>query len=51
MRGCLQDWISRSVLDRAHTQVWKALCKPLNEVVAIKLLDLESVDCSLVCCC
>ena len=40
-----------SVLDRAHTQVWKALCKPLNEVVAIKLLDLESVDCSLVGCC
>ena len=40
-----------SLLTSPHLQVWKALCKPLNEVVAIKLLDLESVDCSLVRCC
>lgn len=24
--------------------VWKAICKPLGEVVAIKLLDLESLN-------
>ena len=28
-------------------QVWRAKCKPLDEEVAIKLLDLESVNCSL----
>jgi hypothetical protein len=29
-------------------QVWKALCIPYNEEVAVKLLDLENVNCSLV---
>lgn len=29
-------------------QVWRALCKPYNEVVAVKLLDLENMNCSLV---
>lgn len=24
--------------------VWKAICKPLGEVVAVKLLDLESLN-------
>ncbi|GAB4820270.1 hypothetical protein N2152v2_007316 [Parachlorella kessleri] len=27
--------------------VWRALCKPYNEVVAVKLLDLENMNCSL----
>lgn len=27
--------------------VWRAHCKPFDEVVAVKLLDLESVNCSL----
>ena len=48
--------LSSSCSDRSDTkgkavgaaQVHKALCKPLSEVVAIKLLDLENVDCSLV---
>ena len=31
-----------------YTQVWRAHCKTYDEVVAIKLLDLESVNCSLV---
>lgn len=30
-------------------QVWRALCRPYNEVVAVKLLDLENMNCSLVC--
>ena len=29
-------------------QVWRALCLPFNEEVAVKLLDLENVNCSLV---
>ena len=29
-------------------QVWRALCIPYNEEVAVKLLDLENVNCSLV---
>ena len=29
-------------------QVWRARCKTFDEVVAIKLLDLENVNCSLV---
>ncbi len=29
-------------------QVWRAHCKPLNEYVAVKLLDLENLNCSLV---
>jgi hypothetical protein len=29
-------------------QVWKARCKPFDEVVAVKLMDLEAVNCSLV---
>ena len=32
-------------------QVWRALCIPYNEEVAVKLLDLENVNCSLVRCC
>lgn len=24
--------------------VWKAICKPVGEVVAIKLIDLESIS-------
>ena len=29
-------------------QVWRAVCLPFNEEVAVKLLDLENVNCSLV---
>ena len=29
-------------------QVWRALCKPFDEIVAVKLMDLETVNCSLV---
>ena len=29
-------------------QVWRALCLTFNEEVAVKLLDLENVNCSLV---
>ena len=32
----------------AAAQVWRALCKPYHEVVAVKLLDLENMNCSLV---
>ena len=35
----------------ALPQVWRALCIPYNEEVAVKLLDLENVNCSLVRCC
>lgn len=28
--------------------MWRALCLPFNEEVAVKLLDLENVNCSLV---
>lgn len=30
------------------SQVWKARCKTFDEVVAVKLMDLEAVNCSLV---
>lgn len=29
-------------------QVWRALCKPHNVIVAVKLLDLENMNCNLV---
>ena len=31
------------------TQVWRARCKVTGEIVAIKVMDLENVNCSLVC--
>ena len=47
---------SRAVRARG-LQVWRAYCPALDREVAVKLLDLESVNCSLVrarsiaCCC
>jgi hypothetical protein len=35
------------VLPCACTQVYRAICKPYNEEVAVKLLDLENMNCSL----
>eukprot|EP00193_Tetraselmis_chui_P015556 CAMPEP_0177779678 /NCGR_PEP_ID=MMETSP0491_2-20121128/16740_1 /TAXON_ID=63592 /ORGANISM="Tetraselmis chuii, Strain PLY429" /LENGTH=661 /DNA_ID=CAMNT_0019299283 /DNA_START=435 /DNA_END=2420 /DNA_ORIENTATION=- len=31
----------------AAGKVWRALCKPLNVIVAVKLLDLENMNCNL----
>ena len=31
-------------------QVWRARCKQSGEIVAIKVMDLENVNCSLVRC-
>ena len=28
--------------------MWRARCKPYDEIVAVKLMDLETVNCSLV---
>lgn len=30
------------------SQVWMARCKPFDEIVAVKHMDLEAVNCSLV---
>jgi len=31
-----------------HTQVHRAICKPMNEEVAVKKMNLESINCNLV---
>lgn len=36
--------------DRCADQVWRARCKQTGEIVAIKVMDLENVNCSLVRC-
>eukprot|EP01025_Chloroclados_australasicus_P017434 TRINITY_DN18901_c0_g1_i1.p1 TRINITY_DN18901_c0_g1~~TRINITY_DN18901_c0_g1_i1.p1 ORF type:complete len:778 (+),score=135.98 TRINITY_DN18901_c0_g1_i1:129-2336(+) len=45
------DAASYQLLEEAgrgvSAHVWKALCKPFNQIVAIKVLDLENVNCRL----
>ena len=40
--------IERAMSGCLAAQVWRALCLPYNEEVAVKMLDLENVNCSLV---
>ena len=48
-QGCFLVGFSCARLTGLAVQVWRARCKTLNdEIVAVKLLDLENVNCSLV---
>ena len=40
----------RNSLEIRVVQVWRARCKQTSEIVAIKVMDLENVNCSLVRC-
>lgn len=46
----LSAWLCIQLFTVLFCQVWKARCKATGEDVAVKLLDLENLNCSLVGC-
>jgi hypothetical protein len=44
----LSPWLYIQLVTMLFCQVWKARCKATGEDVAVKLLDLENLNCSLV---
>ncbi len=46
----LSAWLCIQLFTMLFCQVWKARCKATGEDVAVKLLDLENLNCSLVGC-